>query len=41
MKDPFEEQQRLVRRVRWAFQNPHIILVLSAILTFGLIGLIS
>lgn len=30
MKDPFEEQQRLIRRAMWAIRNPHIILAASA-----------
>jgi hypothetical protein len=43
--DPFEEHQRLVRRVRWAFQNFHIVLAASAVISFvvqiALTGILS
>ena len=43
--DPFEEHQRLVRRVVWVFQNFHIVLVGSAFITFvfqiALTGILS
>ncbi len=45
MQDPFEEQQRLVRRVQWAFRNFHMVLAGSAVICFvvqiALTGILS
>lgn len=43
--DPFEEWQRSVRRVQWAFENMHIVLAGSAVVGFvfqlALAGILS